>query len=274
MNNKDFFNCTRSKTRSHQWGPQLLMLFLLCCFSLPELLAQTSCNSASDVVLYEETANGDSPTDTGTLETIIMPLPFDESVFYIVNGSADDWTFNDSTTVTEYGQSASDATKRNQSAIWSAGGTETADLTVEFETGCKATTPTHTVIVNETASPVADKLTAEYCVPEASNLPKQIRVVVPAADEQAIWVFTGAPAGSALTDGDAPVIVCEDITVELDANGEYLPLDDEVNWRSCQGVGGSNFSILLTLSDQFTRPPSEIHDFSEKKMKPTSENTV
>ena len=51
-----------------------------------------------------------------------------------------------------------------------------------------------------TPPPVADKLTAEYYVPEPSNALKQIRVESPAASEQVIWILTGAPAGSAVFD--------------------------------------------------------------------------
>ena len=51
-----------------------------------------------------------------------------------------------------------------------------------------------------TPPPVADKLTAEYYVPEPSNALKRIRVDPPAASEQVIWILTGAPAGSAVFD--------------------------------------------------------------------------
>lgn len=87
MNYKNFFSCSWSKASPYQWGPQLLMLCLLWFFSLPMLHAQTACNNAGDVGLYEEAVDGELPSAPNGPQVIAMPLPFNESVTYVVNGS-------------------------------------------------------------------------------------------------------------------------------------------------------------------------------------------
>ena len=105
-----------------------------------------------------------------------------------------------------------------------------------------------------TPSPVADKLTAEYFVPEPSNALKEISVESPAANEQVIWILTGAPALSTVFDNTGAQefgagTVNSEFRITGGTNGNRLTMRGDANNGNVLGTWTFDAKLKNTTSN-------------------------
>ena len=105
-----------------------------------------------------------------------------------------------------------------------------------------------------TPPPVAEKLTAEYYVPEPSTALKQIRVDPPAANEQVIWILTGAPAGSTVFDNTGAQefgagTVNSEFRITGGTNGNRLTMRGDANNGNVLGTWTFDAKLKNTTSN-------------------------